>query len=86
MAVSNIMEELVRQKLDEMLKDIDCCKCEKCYGDMLAIALNICVPKYVNTQKGELMVKIDETKTQNLVDISSSVCKAIQIVKNNPKH
>lgn len=86
MAISNIMEEIVKQKLDEMLEDIDCCKCDKCYADMFAIALNMCKPKYVSTQKGELLVKIDETKVQNNVDISSFVWKAIQIVKANPKH
>ena len=86
MAVSNVMEELVKQKLDEMLEDIDCCKCEKCYGDMLAIALNMCTPKYVSTQEGELIAKVDETKIQNLADISSAVCKAIKIVKDNPQH
>ena len=86
MAISNIMEDIVKQKLDEMLKNIDCCKCEKCYADMLAIALNMIKPKYVSTRQGELLVKIDETKPQNLVDISSSVFKAIEIVKSNPKH
>lgn len=86
MAVSNIMEEIVRQKLDEMLKGSSCCKCEKCYADMLAIALNMVNPKYVSTKQGELMVKIDETKPQNSADISSAVCKAIEIVKAHPKH
>lgn len=86
MAISNIMEKIVKQKLDEMLKNVECCKCDKCYADMLALALNMCKPKYVSTQKGELMVKLDETKAQNAVDISSAVWKAIQIVKANPKH
>lgn len=86
MAISNIMEEIVKQKLDEMLEDYEGCKCEKCYADMLAIALNMVKPKYVSTKKGGLMVKIDETKPQNLVDISSAVYRAIQIVKENPRH
>lgn len=86
MAISNIMEKIVKQKLDEMLVSVDCCKCEKCYADMFAIALNMIKPKYVSTKQGELLVKIGETRPQNLVDISTAVCKAIEIVKANPKH
>ncbi len=86
MAVSNIMEEIVKHKLDETLSTMNCCKCDICRTDMLAIALNMCKPKYVNTHKGALMVKIDETKPQNIVDINMAVIKAIKIVSANPRH
>lgn len=86
MALVNIMEMLVRQKLDEMLKTSDCCKCETCYLDILAIALNYCKPRYVNTLQGELLVKINSTERQSSVDLEIAILKAIEIVKQNPHH
>ena len=86
MALVNIMEVLVRQKLDEMLETSDCCKCETCYLDILAIALNYCKPRYVNTFQGELLVKINSTERQSSVDLDIAILKAIEIVKQNPHH
>ena len=86
MAVTNMMEQVIKQKLDAMLETTDCCKCKKCYSDMLAIALNTCKPKYVNSREGELIVKIGQTELQNSIDIDIAVAKAIKIVCNNPKH
>ena len=58
MAVVNIMEKIISEKLDFQLKDCDCCKCNECRQDMLAYALNSVSPKYVNSAKGELVGEI----------------------------
>jgi competence protein ComFB len=87
MALVNIMESVVKQKLDELLEKSDhYCKCEKCYYDMMAIALNYCQPRYVNTLKGELLVKLNSTERQSAVDIDINILKAMEIVKNHPQH
>ena len=86
MALINTMETIVRQRLDEVLKESDCCKCEVCYLDMLAIALNYCPPKYVNTLKGELLVKINNSERQNQIDLEIAILKAIELVKKHPNH
>ncbi len=86
MALENIMEAVVKQKLDEALATSDCCKCEICYLDAMAIALNYCKPRYVNTLEGELLVKINSTERQNSVDLEIAVLKAIEIVKQHPHH
>ncbi len=86
MAIVNISEILVKQKLTELLEKSDCCKCHTCYLDMLAIALNNCPPHYVNTLQGELFVKIDSTQRQMNVDLDVIITKAIETVKNNPNH
>ena len=84
MALINIMESIVKEKLDSMLPYIDCCKCEQCYYDIMAITLNYLKPKYVNTLKGELFVKVSSTMPQNNIDVDISIIKAIEIVKQHP--
>lgn len=86
MALVNMMELVVKQRLDEILETTDCCKCETCYLDMLAIALNYCKPRYVNTLQGELMVKIDSTERQKSIDLDIAILKSIEIVKQHPHH
>jgi len=79
MALVNIMETIVKQRLDEILEHTDCCKCNQCYMDTMAIALNYCKPKYVNTLKGELLVKISSSQLQDMIDLEISILK----VKSN---
>ena len=40
MALVNVMEEIVDEKLMQMLESETCCKCERCIEDMKATALN----------------------------------------------
>ena len=40
MALVNVMESIVEEKLDTQLKEENCCKCERCLEDMKAMALN----------------------------------------------
>ncbi len=86
MALENVMESIVREKLDTMIKYSDCCKCARCYEDILALALNSLPPKYINSHKGELLVRIDETINQNSIDINIALTKAMDLVGKNPRH
>jgi len=86
MAVINIMESIISDKLDMQLEGHDCCKCEDCKQDMLAFALNLVPPKYVNSPKGALFGRINSTKLQNSVDIDIAVAKAINVVSSSPNH
>ncbi len=66
------------------LQEVDCCKCDKCMDDMMALALNALKPKYVNSHKGELFSRLDTTKYQNTIDIDVAVTKAITTVSSRP--
>lgn len=83
-SVVNVMEEVVKDRLEVLLKEHDCCKCDTCKGDMLAMALNTLKPKYVNSKKGELFSKLNASKMQNTVDIDVAVAKAISVVSSSP--
>ncbi len=86
MPVINVMEQIVADKLESFLEKMDCCKCQECRHDMLAYALNLIDPKYVNSQTGELFIRIDSMRFQNSVDIDIAVSKAIAAVIAFPRH
>ncbi len=86
MALVNVTEQIVDKRLREILATVDCCKCEKCFLDMMAIALNYLKPQYVNTQKGELIKLAENTSYQKSVDIDIACVKAINIVTRSPQH
>lgn len=86
MALINVTEQIVEKRMQEILPTIDCCKCEKCYLDMMAIALNYLKPQYVNTEKGQLIKLAENTSMQKTVDIDIACVKAIDIVSRSPQH
>ncbi len=86
MALVNVMEKIVYDKLEEMLKTENCCKCERCLEDMEAIALNKLPARYVSTRNGELFSKLNATVRQSAVDINIAVSNAIACVSSKPSH
>lgn len=86
MALVNVMEQIVSDKLDEFLKGEECCKCTRCLEDMKAIALNRLPAKYVSTNSGELFSKLNATVRQSAVDIDIAVTSAVSMVAKHPSH
>lgn len=84
--LKNYMEDIVSHKLEDLLKLMNLCKCDKCRLDIMAIALNDLPPKYVVTDKGELYIKIRELEQQFEVDVETAIVKAAMFVSKNPKH
>ena len=86
MSIINVMEAFVGERLEEMLKTENCCKCERCKDDMKAIALNKLPAKYVSSHNGELFSKLDSMIRQNSVDINIAIAAAIDAVSKRPSH
>lgn len=83
----NSMEEIVRQCVDELLKESDCCKCEQCVADIMCLALNSLPPKYVATTKGGLYSKLSQAMIkQHSIDVNIACVNAIEFVKTHPRH
>ncbi|MCM8823131.1 MAG: late competence development ComFB family protein, partial [Candidatus Omnitrophica bacterium] len=61
-------------------------KCDRCKLDMLAWALNRLSPRYIVTNEGRVYTKLQEINIQSRVDVIREVTKAIEHIKNNPRH
>jgi competence protein ComFB len=84
--MKNYMEEIVLSAMQDILRDIKVCTCERCRYDIAAKALNDLPPQYIVTQKGEIYSKINNLKSQFEVDVISAITKAAILVKRNPNH
>lgn len=82
----NVMEVIVTKKLDEVWANLDCCKCENCHDDIIALALNHLPSKYVVTTEGELYARMSELSAEKEFYILLEVARAIEIVSKNPRH
>ena len=84
--LKNFMEVVVENQINELVKIMNICNCEKCHMDIMAIALNELPPKYVVSEKGELFSKLSELQQQFDVDVQTAIIKAALFVSKNPKH
>ena len=84
--LKNHMEEVVERLMNQYIQEEDCCRCDKCRLDVMALALNELRPMYIVTRMGEMFASIDSTYPQNQVDAEIAVLKAIDLVKSKPKH
>jgi competence protein ComFB len=86
-ALKNYMEDMVCEKLDEILRKYpDICSCERCRMDVAAYALNQLPPKYVVTRKGHMYARIQEMIQQCEATLVVAITKGIDIVRANPRH
>ena len=83
LAVVNLMESLVAERLDAAFEKFNCCRCDKCKKDAAALALNFLPPKYVVADKDELPQLLQECSTK---EVSGALIKAILQIKNHPRH
>lgn len=87
MQLKNFMEDLVLQRLDEVISShTNICRCEKCRLDIAALALNFLPPRYIVTTQGETYSRISALEQQFNVDILTALSHAVQIVSGKPHH
>ncbi len=82
----NIVEELVKDRVNALIGDFDMCSCRICRMNACALALNELPPKYVTTTRGVLfaLVSVKGDAYQTAVDVE--VAKALEKVKDHPLH
>ena len=84
--LTNLMEQLVEQKYEELKDVLDVCQCERCRLDMLSYALNRFPAKYVVTEKGEAITKVHSMSVQFDSDITGALTMAAKAVTEHPRH
>lgn len=84
--VKNLMEDIVFLIMEEVIRDKEICKCNRCRMDMAAIALSRLPSKYVVTREGEVYAKTDLLSRQFRTDVIIELLNAIELVSKNPHH
>lgn len=82
----NVIEEFVKLQAKQTIDALGGCKCNTCYLNTCALALNELDSKYVTTTKGELISQITAMEIKNQAEIVVSVTKAAMKVIKNPHH
>lgn len=82
----NIVEDMVRRKVDEMVRDMDMCGCERCRLNACAIALNHLPAHYVTTEKGALLGELEDVGISYQTNVTVEVTKALLVVREHPLH
>ena len=82
----NSMEDLVENRLGDLMRSADMCCCERCRADTKALALNKLPPRYVVSVGGEVYSRFQELSTQNQVNITAAIMAAIRVVRQHPHH
>ncbi|MDF2676121.1 MAG: competence protein ComFB [Bacillota bacterium] len=81
----NLTEKLVLEKLDATLKKMNCCKCDRCKEDIVALSLNSLKPMYVVATKDEIKNKIINSDELG-IQVTTAVLKAVLAVRKKPRH
>ncbi len=81
----NVTEKLVLNKLDATLKKMNCCRCDRCKEDIVAIALNNLKPKYVVANRDYIKQKVHDFNEIGS-EVTTEVIKAVLTVRKNPRH
>ncbi len=82
----NLMEDIVLQYVDTVMESHPYCRCEICRNDVIAYALNHLPPRYVVTDTGRMLVKLDSYAAQFRTDVVSALGEAVQVVGSKPRH
>ena len=85
-ALFNYTEAAVQQFMDRWFKEANCCHCEDCRLDVMAMMLNQLPPKYVVTEKGALFAQMNEFDPQVRIDFISIMTQAANLVRMYPRH
>ncbi len=86
MELKNCMEDAVNRYVDDIIKELDMCTCEKCKLDVMAIALNNLPPQYTVTDDGFLFNKLKTMELQFEIEIIAEITRAAKIVMKDSRH
>lgn len=82
----NIVEEFVRAKVKDAIKQAQMCGCTLCEFNVCAIALNALPPRYVTTQEGHLLAQAALMNPEYQKEVDIQISKAMTIVHENLRH
>ncbi len=82
-ATINVMENLVLQNLDTVIRKFNTCSCDRCRCDVAAFALNLLPPKYIVADPAKMDEIAAQIPTKLIMD---ALIKAVIAVRAHPRH
>lgn len=85
--VHNVMEDLIWMEIEENIADLGICPCPICRKDLLTLTLNHVTPKYVTTEKGEIITKAGSLASRNeRIKLLAEITRYTSRIKEKPRH
>lgn len=83
----NVMEQLIlRQDIDDFLRQYNVCTCERCVADVCALTLSGLPAKYVVSSKDSLSPLLSYYESKYKIYMLTEIIKACNKVRENPRH
>ena len=82
----NVMERIVSDKIIYFMRQFECCTCEKCIADTIALTLNGLPPKYIVTEPAAEAPLFSFYTNHFISEITVEATKACMTVKETPRH
>ncbi len=83
----NYIEKIVREELQMLYKqNPNLCRCANCYQDIMTLTLNNLPAMYVSSEVGHIMTMFNLSKDQLQAQVLVELLKAVDKVKENPRH
>ena len=84
--LKNVSEDLIDMYLDSCITAAGMCACPRCRADVRAFALNNFPPRYVVTDIGDVLSRVDLLSNQFRADIIIAIMSGINLVMRSPRH
>lgn len=82
----NVVEEVVKLRVDEFVEMFDVCKCPRCRADIIALAMNDLTPKYIVVDSSHVSPLLNFFSNNYSGAVTAQLSRACTIVKENPHH
>ncbi len=79
----NLMESHVLRNFDSVFSKFQCCKCDRCKKDVVALALSRLPPRYKVLAKGQ---QIPDADQQTTAQVLTAIIHAVLEVRKHPRH
>lgn len=80
----NVMELLVEEQVDPIIKVHDGCGCDQCRANVVAVSLNKLAARYMSDMES-LLAQLDRYREEYSGLIGERIAKAVEQVKKSPK-
>ena len=87
MNAHNIMEEIVKNYLDDiMVNRPELCRCSKCIDEIMARVLNNLPAKYVTSDSGGMYILMEQVRVERSSEILKELMSVLEYLRKHPVH